>query len=163
MLYKIVREQKALLVVLLLFFANGCGNKTEFLELERRTQIIDGRYYLDVLVSNPSDETEIIKQQMLAFCNSKMKELNDKKANADIGRVTFYKKTNCTSYFVNHDETPTAAFDLRVKELQLCNDEIGSITELRGKDKVRYVLSIHEKDGGMISETLKMDGNIIMR
>lgn len=79
MLYKIVGEGKALLVVLLLFFASGCGKKTEFSELERRTQIIDGRYYFDVLVSNPSCETEITRQQMISFYNSKKKEFSDKK------------------------------------------------------------------------------------
>ena len=74
-----------------------------------------------------------------------------------IASMIFYKKTSCTSYFLNHDEEHTDAFDFTVKEIEFCNDDLGSITEDNIDGRSIYTISLPQKNGEAVVEILKWD------
>ena len=148
---------KILIFCLFLVLSENCSRRTEFTEIKRRTTIINGQYYYDILVSNCSDSIGELKSQMISFYNMKARNLKSKGDHKNIAGMKFYKKTSCTSYFLNHDEEYTDAFDFTVKEIEFCNDDLGSITEDNIDGRSIYMISLPQKNGEAVVEILKWD------
>lgn len=146
-----------LILCLFLILSENCSRKVEFTEIKRRTTIINGQYYYDILVSNCSDSIGELKSQMISFYNMKARNLKSKGDHKIIAGMKFYKKTSCTSYFLNHDEEHTDAFDFTVKEIEFCNDDLGSITEDNIDGRSIYTISLPQKNGEAVVEILKWD------
>lgn len=146
---------KVLILCLFLILSENCSRKIEFTEIKRRTTIINGQYYYDILVSNCSDSIGELKSQMISFYNMKIRNLKSKGDHKIIAGMKFYKKTSCTSYFLNHDEEHTDAFDFTVKEIEFCNDDLGSITEDNIDGRSIYMISLPQKNGETVVEILK--------
>ena len=146
---------KVLILCLFLILSENCSRKIEFTEIKRRTTIINGQYYYDILVSNCSDSIGELKSQMISFYNMKISNLKSKGDHKIIAGMKFYKKTSCTSYFLNHDEEHTDAFDFTVKEIEFCNDDLGSITEDNIDGRSIYMISLPQKNGETVVEILK--------
>ncbi|WP_449030561.1 hypothetical protein [Prevotella melaninogenica] len=148
---------RILILCLFLILSENCSRKIEFTEIKRRTTIINGQYYFDILVSNCSESIGELKSQMISFYNMKIRDLKSKGDHKIIAGMKFYKKTSCTSYFLNHDEEHTDAFDFTVKEIEFCNDDLGSITEDNIDGRSIYTISLPQKNGEAVVEILKWD------
>lgn len=148
---------RILILCLFLILSENCSRKIEFTEIKRRTTIINGQYYFDILVSNCSESIGELKSQMISFYNMKIRDLKSKGDHKIIAGMKFYKKTSCTSYFLNHDEEHTDAFDFTVKEIEFCNDDLGSITEDNIDGRSIYMISLPQKNGEAVVEILKWD------
>ena len=148
---------KILIFCLFLILSENCSRKIEFTEIKRRTTIINGQYYFDILVSNCSDSIGELKSQMISFYNMKIRDLKSKGDHKIIAGMKFYKKTSCTSYFLNHDEEHTDTFDFTVKEIEFCNDELGIISEDSIDGRSVYMISLSPKNGDAIVEVLRWD------
>ena len=148
---------RILILCLFLILSENCSRKIEFTEIKRRTTIINGQYYFDILVSNCSESIGELKSQMISFYNMKIQDLRNNGDDKIIASMIFYKKTSCTSYFLNHDEEHTDAFDFTVKEIEFCNDDLGSITEDSIDGRSVYMISISPKNGDAIVEVLRWD------
>lgn len=148
---------RILILCLFLILSENCSRKIEFTEIKRRTTIINGQYYYDILVSNCSDSIGELKSQMISFYNMKIQDLRSNGDDKIIASMIFYKKTSCTSYFLNHDEEHTDAFDFTVKEIEFCNDDLGSITEDNIDGRSIYTISLPQKNGEAVVEILKWD------
>ena len=148
---------KFLIFCLFLILFENCSRKIEFTEIKRRTTIINGKYYFDILVSNCSDSIGELKSQMLSFYNMKIRDLKSKGDHKIIAGMKFYKKTSCTSYFLNYDEEHTDAFDLTVKEIEFCNNELGTISEDNIDGRIVYMITLSPKNGDAIVEVLRWD------
>ena len=148
---------RILILCLFLILSENCSKKIEFTEIKRRTTIINGQYYFDILVSNCSESIGELKSQMISFYNMKIRDLKSKGDHKIIAGMKFYKKTSCTSYFLNHDEEHTDAFDFTVKEIEFCNDDLGSITEDNIDGRSIYTISLPQKNGDAVVEILKWD------
>ena len=146
-----------LILCLFLILSENCSRKVEFTEIKRRTTIINGQYYYDILVSNCSDSIGELKSQMISFYNMKARNLKSKGDHKIIAGMKFYKKTSCTSYFLNYDEEHTDAFDLTVKEIEFCNNELGTISEDNIDGRTVYMITLSKKNGDDIVEFLKWD------
>ena len=145
------------ILCLFLILSENCSRKIEFTEIKRRTTIINGQYYYDILVSNSSGSIGELKSQMISFYNMKIQDLRSNGDDKIIASMIFYKKTSCTSYFLNHDEEHTDAFDFTVKEIEFCNDDLGSITEDNIDGRSIYTISLPQKNGEAVVEILKWD------
>ena len=77
----------------------------------------------------------------------KIQDLRSHGDDKTIASMIFYKNTSCTSYFLNHDEEHTDAFDFTVKEIEFCNDDLGSITEDNIDGRSIYTISLPQKNG----------------
>lgn len=148
---------RILILCLFLILSENCSRKIEFTEIKRRTTIINGQYYFDILVSNCSESIGELKSQMISFYNMKIQDLRSHGDDKIIASMIFYKKTSCTSYFLNHDEEHTDAFDFTVKEIEFCNDDLGSITEDNIDGRSIYMISLPQKNGEAVVEILKWD------
>lgn len=148
---------RILILCLFLILSENCSRKIEFTEIKRRTTIINGQYYYDILVSNSSGSIGELKSQMISFYNMKIQDLRSNGDDKIIASMIFYKKTSCTSYFLNHDEEHTDAFDFTVKEIEFCNDDLGSITEDNIDGRSIYMISLPQKNGEAVVEILKWD------
>ena len=148
---------KVLILCLFLVLSENCSRRTEFTEIKQRTTIINGQYFYDILVSNCLDSIGELKSQMISFYNMKIQDLRNNGDDKIIASMIFYKKTSCTSYFLNHDEEHTDAFDFTVKEIEFCNDELGSITEDNIDGRSIYTISLPQKNGEAVVEILKWD------
>lgn len=148
---------KILILCLFLVFSENCSRRTEFTEIKQRTTIINGQYYYDILVSNCPDSIGELKSQMISFYNMKIQDLRSHGDDKIIASMIFYKNTSCTSYFLNHDEEHTDAFDFTVKEIEFCNDDLGSITEDNIDGRSIYTISLPQKNGEAVVEILKWD------
>lgn len=148
---------RILILCLFLILSENCSRKIEFTEIKRRTTIINGQYYYDILVSNSSGSIGELKSQMISFYNMKIQDLRSNGDDKIIASMIFYKKTSCTSYFLNHDEEHTDAFDFTVKEIEFCNDDLGSITEDNIDGRSIYTISLPQKNGEAVVEILKWD------
>lgn len=148
---------RILILCLFLILSENCSRKIEFTEIKRRTTIISGQYYFDILVSNCSESIGELKSQMISFYNMKIQDLRSNGDDKIIASMIFYKKTSCTSYFLNHDEEHTDAFDFTVKEIEFCNDDLGSITEDNIDGRSIYTISLPQKNGDAVVEILKWD------
>ena len=148
---------RILILCLFLILSENCSRKIEFTEIKRRTTIINGQYNFDILVSNCSESIGELKSQMISFYNMKIQDLRSNGDDKIIASMIFYKKTSCTSYFLNHDEEHTDAFDFTVKEIEFCNDDLGSITEDNIDGRSIYTISLPQKNGEAVVEILKWD------
>lgn len=148
---------KVLILCLFLVLSENCSRRTEFTEIKRRTTLINGQYYYDILVSNCSDSIGELKSQMISFYNMKIQDLRSNGDDKIIASMIFYKKTSCTSYFLNYDEEHTDAFDLTVKEIEFCNNELGTISEDNIDGRIVYMITLSKKNGDVIVEFLKWD------
>ena len=134
----------------------SCDRAVEFEEMKRRTTIENGRVYFDILISKPPDRRDILKQQIVAYYN-RLQCQTDRQ----IASVDFYKKTRCSSYFLDHDEDPGG---LSSNYLMDCNDELACIiskTDDRNAIiKAVKLFIVFDKEGNQISrEELKLDKN----
>ena len=71
--------------------------------------------------------------------------------------MKFYKKNILYFLFLKHDEEHTDAFDFTVKEIEFCNDDLGSITEDNIDGRSIYTISLPQKNGEAVVEILKWD------
>lgn len=83
---------KVLILCLFLVFSENCSRRTEFTEIKRRTTLINGQYYYDILVSNCSDSIGELKSQMISFYNMKIQDLRSHGDDKIIASMIFYKK-----------------------------------------------------------------------
>ena len=112
--------------LLLLFLVIACGNKkVEFIEMERFTNHVDGRFHFRILIKNVPYSNDSLKKEMLQFYLKKTEYLQTIDSSYYIRAIRFYNKTRCTSYFIDHEEDHTGAF---TDILNDCNDIIGTIT-----------------------------------
>ena len=51
----------------------------------------------------------------------------------------------------------TDAFDLTVKEIEFCNNELGTISEDNIDGRIVYMITLSKKNGDVIVEFLKWD------
>ena len=81
---------RILILCLFLILSENCSRKIEFTEIKRRTTIINGQYYYDILVSNCSDSIGELKSQMISFYNMKIQDLRSNGDDKIIASMIFY-------------------------------------------------------------------------
>lgn len=144
-------------VILVLFcfiLILSCDRVAEFEEMKRRTTIENGRVYFDILISTPSDRRDIFKQQIVAYYNRLQYQTN-----RQIASVDFYRKTRCSSYFLDHDENPDG---LSFNYLMDCNDELACIISKTDDGNaiikaVKLFIVFDKEDKQIFGEELKLD------
>ncbi|SFG02918.1 hypothetical protein [Prevotella sp. KH2C16] len=147
MFHKTSRLLITLSCLLLISLLAACNRKTEFEELKRMTTTKNGRYYFDVLVSNPPDSMEVLKRQMADYYNQRNMEVRKGGKGRCISSIRFYKKTRCTAYFIDHDEDPGGWSSY---ELDFCDAEIGFVSPNRPGDpdpQGTCLLILYDKNG----------------
>ena len=75
----------------------------------------------------------------------------------NIAGMKFYKKNILYFLFLNHDEEHTDAFDFTIKEIEFCNNELGTISEDNIDGRIVYMITLSKKNGDVIVEFLKWD------